>query len=128
MRFAMESSKGWGRALVSLRSIRSKRRSKVRLTQIWRVPTRNGLARRRGKRRMTILVTGGAGYIGSHTVLELLAAGQKVVVLDNLSTGFRSAVPDDVPLIRGDFGDEDLVTELLATHEVEAIIHFAAKI
>ena len=77
---------------------------------------------------MTILVTGGAGYIGSHTVLELLAAGEKVVVLDNLSTGFRSAVPDDVPLILGDFGDEDLVTELLAKHDVTAIIHFAAKI
>jgi UDP-glucose 4-epimerase len=77
---------------------------------------------------MAILVTGGAGYIGSHTVLELIAAGEKVVVLDNLSTGFRSAVPDDVPLILGDFGDEDLVTELLAKHDVEAIIHFAAKI
>jgi UDP-glucose 4-epimerase len=77
---------------------------------------------------MAILVTGGAGYIGSHTVLELLAAGEKVVVLDNLSTGFRSAVPEDVPLIQGDFGDEDLVTELLAKHDVEAIIHFAAKI
>jgi UDP-glucose 4-epimerase len=77
---------------------------------------------------MAILVTGGAGYIGSHTVLELLAAGEKVVVLDNLSTGFRSAVPDDVPLILGDFGDEDLVTELLAKHGIDAIIHFAAKI
>src|SRR5438067_2168371 len=55
---------------------------------------------------MAILVTGGAGYIGSHTVLELLAAGEKVVVLDNLSTGFRSAVPEDVPLILGDFGDD----------------------
>jgi len=77
---------------------------------------------------MAILVTGGAGYIGSHTVLELIAAGEKVVVLDNLSTGFRSAVPDEVPLIVGDFGDEDLVTELLARHDVEAIIHFAAKI
>jgi len=77
---------------------------------------------------MAILVTGGAGYIGSHTVLELIAAGEKVVVLDNLSTGFRSAVPDDVPLIVGDFGDEDLVTELLAKHDIEAIIHFAAKI
>jgi UDP-glucose 4-epimerase len=77
---------------------------------------------------MAILVTGGAGYIGSHTVLELLAAGEKVVVLDNLSTGFRSSVPEDVPLILGDFGDEDLVTELLAKHDVEAIIHFAAKI
>ncbi|MEA2839310.1 MAG: UDP-glucose 4-epimerase [Methylobacteriaceae bacterium] len=77
---------------------------------------------------MAILVTGGAGYIGSHTVLELLATGEKVVVLDNLSTGFRSAVPDDVPLILGDFGDEDLVTELLAKHGIDAIIHFAAKI
>ena len=77
---------------------------------------------------MSILVTGGAGYIGSHTVLELLAAGEKVVVLDNLSTGFRSAVPEHVPLILGDFGDEDLVTELLATHDINAIIHFAAKI
>jgi UDP-glucose 4-epimerase len=77
---------------------------------------------------MAILVTGGAGYIGSHTVLELLAAGEKVIVLDNLSTGFRSAVPDDVPLILGDFGDEDLVTELLAKHGIDAIIHFAAKI
>ena len=77
---------------------------------------------------MSILVTGGAGYIGSHTVLELLVAGEKVVVLDNLSTGFRSAVPEDVPLILGDFGDEDLVTELLATHDINAIIHFAAKI
>jgi UDP-glucose 4-epimerase len=77
---------------------------------------------------MAILVTGGAGYIGSHTVLELLAAGEKVVVLDNLSTGFRSAVPDGVPLVLGDFGDEDLVTDLLAKHGIEAIIHFAAKI
>ncbi len=77
---------------------------------------------------MAILVTGGAGYIGSHTVLELLAAGEKVVVLDNLSTGFRAAVPESVPLIIGDFGDEDLVTELLAKHAIEAVIHFAAKI
>jgi UDP-glucose 4-epimerase len=77
---------------------------------------------------MAILVTGGAGYVGSHTVLELIAAGEKVVVLDNLSTGFRSAVPYDVPLILGDFGDEDLVTELLAKHGIDAIIHFAAKI
>jgi UDP-glucose 4-epimerase len=77
---------------------------------------------------MAILVTGGAGYIGSHTVLELIATGEKVVVLDNLSTGFRSAVPEDAPLIVGDFGDEDLVTELLAKHDVDAIIHFAAKI
>ena len=77
---------------------------------------------------MTILVTGGAGYIGSHMALELLDAGEKVVVLDDLSTGFRWAVPDKATLVVGDFGDEDLVTETLARHDVDAIIHFAAKI
>ena len=77
---------------------------------------------------MTILVTGGAGYIGSHMALELLDAGEKIVVLDDLSTGFRWAVPDKATLVVGDFGDEDLVTETLARHDVDAIIHFAAKI
>jgi UDP-glucose 4-epimerase len=77
---------------------------------------------------MTVLVTGGAGYIGSHMVLELLEAGEKVVVLDNLSTGFRWAVPVNVPLVIGDFGDEDLLTETLARYDVASIVHFAAKI
>jgi len=77
---------------------------------------------------MTILVTGGAGYIGSHMVLALQDAGEQVVVLDNLSTGFRWAVAESVPLIVGDFGDEDLVTRILREHSVSAIIHFAAKI
>jgi UDP-glucose 4-epimerase len=77
---------------------------------------------------MTVLVTGGAGYIGSHMVLELLDAGEKVVVLDNLSTGFAWAVPEGVPLVVGDFGDEALVTQLLREHDVTEIIHFAAKI
>ena len=77
---------------------------------------------------MTVLVTGGAGYIGSHMVLELLDAGERVVVLDNLSTGFRWAVPPAATLIVGDFGDADLVADLLARFEVDAIIHFAAKI
>ena len=77
---------------------------------------------------MAVLVTGGAGYIGSHMVLALRDAGEDVVVLDNLSTGFRWALPNDVPLVVGDFGDEALVGELLARHGVEAIIHFAAKI
>ncbi len=58
---------------------------------------------------MTILVTGGAGYIGSHMTLALLDAGESVVVLDDLSTGFRWAVPEQVPLIIGDFGDEALL-------------------
>ena len=77
---------------------------------------------------MTILVTGGAGYIGSHMVLELLDAGESVVVLDNLSTGFRWAVAPAATLIEGDFGDEELVADLLARFNVDAIIHFAAKI
>ena len=77
---------------------------------------------------MTVLVTGGAGYIGSHMVLELLDAGERVVVLDNLSTGFAWAVPEDVPLIIGDTGDQALVTRLIGDHGVEAIIHFAASI
>ena len=77
---------------------------------------------------MAILVTGGAGYIGSHMALELLDAGEKVVVLDNLSTGFRWAVPDKATLVTGDFGDTDLVTETLARFDIEEIIHFAAKI
>ncbi|MDO9439476.1 MAG: UDP-glucose 4-epimerase GalE [Beijerinckiaceae bacterium] len=77
---------------------------------------------------MTVLVTGGAGYIGSHMVLELLDAGESVVVLDNLSTGFRWAVPDGVELVVGDFGDQDLVSRTIARHDIDAIIHFAAKI
>jgi UDP-glucose 4-epimerase len=77
---------------------------------------------------MSVLVTGGAGYIGSHMVLELLEAGEKVVVLDNLSTGFAWAVPQGVPLVVGDFGDEALVATLLREHDVSEIIHFAAKI
>jgi UDP-glucose 4-epimerase len=77
---------------------------------------------------VTVLVTGGAGYIGSHMVFELLDAGEKVVVLDNLSTGFRQAVPRGVPLIIGNAGDQVLVSRLIREHEVQAIIHFAASL
>lgn len=77
---------------------------------------------------MAVLVTGGAGYIGSHTVLELLDAGEKPVVLDDLSTGFRWAVPEGVPLIVGDDGDAALISRTIGEHGVDAIIHFAAKI
>jgi UDP-glucose 4-epimerase len=73
----------------------------------------------------TVLVTGGAGYIGSHTVLQLVARGERVVVLDDLSTGFRQAVRD-VPLVVGNVGDRKLVDQLLAEHRVDTIIHFAA--
>lgn len=77
---------------------------------------------------MTVLVTGGAGYIGSHMVLGLLDAGMKVVVLDNLSTGFRSAVPPAAPLIEGNVGDQDLVGRLIAERGIRSIIHFAGSI
>ena len=77
---------------------------------------------------MTILVTGGAGYIGSQMVRELTDAGESVVVLDNLSTGHRWAVADGVPLVIGETGDQPLVTKLIREHDIEAIIHFAASI
>jgi UDP-glucose 4-epimerase len=77
---------------------------------------------------MTVLVTGGAGYIGSHMVLELVDAGERVVVLDNLSTGFDWAVAPGVLLVVGNSGDQDLVAGLIRQHGVDAIIHFAASI
>jgi UDP-glucose 4-epimerase len=77
---------------------------------------------------MTILVTGGAGYIGSHMVHALVDAGESVVVLDNLSTGFQWAVPRMVPLVVGETGDQTLVAALIAEHRVDAVIHFAASI
>jgi UDP-glucose 4-epimerase len=77
---------------------------------------------------MAILVTGGAGYIGSHMVHELLDCGAEVVVLDNLSTGFRWAIPESVPLYEGDTGDGELASKIIARHGVDAIIHFAASI
>jgi UDP-glucose 4-epimerase len=76
---------------------------------------------------MTILVTGGAGYIGSHMVHALVDAGKPVIVLDNLSTGFASAVSKATPLIVGDVGDEAMLASLIATHAVDAIIHFAGS-
>jgi UDP-glucose 4-epimerase len=77
---------------------------------------------------MTVLVTGGAGYIGSHMVHALADAGERVVVLDNLTTGFDWSVPPDVSLVVGDTGDQARVAALLAEHRVDAIIHFAASI
>jgi UDP-glucose 4-epimerase len=72
-----------------------------------------------------ILVTGGAGYIGSHVVRQLGGAGEQVVVIDNLSKGFRQAVTAG-DLIVGDVGDFDLVSRLLAEHQVDTVMHFAA--
>ena len=77
---------------------------------------------------MGVLVTGGAGYIGSHMVLELLDAGEDVTVIDNLSTGFRWAVPDAAKFVEGDVGDQALLRRLLAGNTIDAIIHFAGSI
>jgi UDP-glucose 4-epimerase len=82
---------------------------------------------KQGAEAMTVLVTGGAGYIGSHTVHALVDAGERVVVLDNLSTGFASALPQQMLPIVGDAGDRTLVAELIGDHDVEAIIHFAGS-
>ena len=77
---------------------------------------------------MAVLVTGGAGYIGSHMVLELVDAGESVVVLDDLSTGVRGVLPPGVTLVVGDTGDKALVARVIDEHGVEALAHFAAKI
>ncbi len=77
---------------------------------------------------MAILVTGGAGYIGGHMVLALLDAGEEVVVLDDLSTGFSWAVPKPATLVIGDMGDRETLAAVFAQHHIEAIAHFAAKI
>ena len=77
---------------------------------------------------MAVLVTGGAGYIGSHMVLALLDANEEVVVLDNLSTGFDWALPPEAKLVVGDMGDRELALATIREHRVEAIAHFAAKI
>ncbi len=77
---------------------------------------------------MNILVTGGAGYIGSHAVRQLRLAGHNVVVLDNLVTGHRGAVPDDVSFYQYDLAQTGPVTELLSKHKIEGVMHFAALI
>jgi UDP-glucose 4-epimerase len=76
-------------------------------------------------KRNGVLVTGGAGYIGSHVVKQLLAAGERIVVLDNLSTGFAEAVLGGT-LIQGDTGDKQLVTRILHDHQIDSVMHFAA--
>jgi UDP-glucose 4-epimerase len=77
---------------------------------------------------MTILVTGGGGYIGSHMAHALVDAGEPVVVIDDLTTGFRSALPESATLVIGDVGDQPLMTSVIKTHAITEIIHFAASI
>ena len=78
--------------------------------------------------KVPVLVTGGAGYIGSHAVLALRDAGWPVAVIDNLSTGFAFAVPEDVPLYEGDISDSILLEQIFAEQGTEAIMHFAGSI
>ena len=77
---------------------------------------------------MTVLVTGGAGYIGGHMVLGLLDAGEEPVVIDDMSNGVSWAVPHGVPLILGDSGDYETVTRVIKNYKVDAVIHFAARL
>jgi UDP-glucose 4-epimerase len=77
---------------------------------------------------MAILVTGGAGYIGSHMVWRLIDAGETVVVADRLSTGFEWALAPEATLMRGDIGDAGFLDQVFAAHSIEAIIHFAGSI
>lgn len=77
---------------------------------------------------MAVLVTGGAGYIGSHMALGLLDRGEEVVVLDNLSTGHPWAIPSGAVVYEGDVGDAARVGEIIAKHNIDRIAHFAASI
>lgn len=78
--------------------------------------------------RLNVLVTGGAGYIGSHAVLALLEAGHQPVVIDNLVTGFQWAVADEAIFYQGDISDAELVSQIVATHAIDAIMHFAGSV
>jgi len=78
--------------------------------------------------RVPVLVTGGAGYIGSHAVLALVDAGWQVAVIDNLSTGFKFALPEGVPLYEGDIEDGALLARIFAEQGTKAIMHFAGSI
>lgn len=75
---------------------------------------------------MKVMVTGGAGYIGSHTVYQLIEEGHEVIVYDNLSKGHKAAVPEGIKFVEGDLRDTALLTEILLKHEIEAVVHFAA--
>ena len=77
---------------------------------------------------ITVLVTGGAGYIGSHMVLALLDAGHKPVILDDFSTGHEKLLPNGVPVFRGSVADTSLVAEICKRYDVDAVAHFAASI
>lgn len=76
----------------------------------------------------TVLVTGGAGYIGSHAVHHLLDHGITPVIIDNLATGIRNAIPDGVPFYEGSVGDDDLLDRIFTDHAIKAVLHFAGSV
>src|SRR5580698_8946789 len=77
---------------------------------------------------MTVLVTGGAGYIGSHMTYALADSGERVVVLDNLSTGVRENVSPTAKFVLGDAGDGALVRKVIKDNDIELVIHFAGSV
>ncbi len=77
---------------------------------------------------MAVMITGGAGYIGSHMVWELLDHNEDVVVVDNLSTGFEWALPENVPFVNADVGDREAMEQVMADHNVDVIVHFAGSV
>ncbi len=77
---------------------------------------------------MKVLITGGAGYIGSHTAQKFLQAGYEVVIFDNLTTGFRQAIPANAQFVQGDVRDQELLSKVISDHKTEAVVHFAAKL
>jgi len=89
---------------------------------------RSSRDRRCGAERMSVLVTGGAGYIGSHMVWELVGRGEKVVVLDDLSSGFDWAVAPQAELVIGDVGDRVLLNRLMRSRNVDTVMHFAGSV
>lgn len=79
-------------------------------------------------KKLNVLVTGGAGYIGSHAVLALLDAGHQPIVIDNLVTGFRWAIAENTPFFEGDISDAELVQRIISAHNIDAIMHFAGSV
>src|SRR5262245_15929437 len=77
---------------------------------------------------MNVLVTGGAGYIGSATAAALIAAGHTVTIFDNLSRGYRAAIPTEAKFVHGDIGDRAALAQLFVSQKFDAVLHFAALI
>lgn len=87
---------------------------------------RGGLMILENKTKETVLITGGAGYIGSHTALEFIRAGYDVVVIDNLTTGFYDAIPKDARFYKGDIRDESFLNKVFAAEKIDIVAHLAA--